>query len=415
MLTADLVDVRRKGDELLLRPLDGRARAEALAVASDLLEAARGYVGARREELDAAWDAIVGSSARPRVAKGLRKLVEDACAFEAESALDPVDVRREVFERAARERRQGRFDRGAILADSAAALAMPPESIERALFADLRREHLVRSAPSLSAASLVEAYDLGCAQAILLRAVRVVCEVRAASPGLLRAFFARLKWGQLLFTAERSPGDDQGFVVTIDGPFSMFESVTRYGVRLAMLVPALRALDQWSLVADVRWGKERAPLRFRMASAELAPGEATEPHLADDVRELLDSLRDNGGDWTVDVATEILDVPGLGVCVPDLVFRRRKARTDEARVYLEVLGFWSREAVFRRVDLVTRGLGAPIVFAASARLRVSAEVIGNDVPASLYVYKAKMSARAVLAHVEAVAAVGREEVAGRGA
>jgi predicted nuclease of restriction endonuclease-like RecB superfamily len=412
MLTADLVDVRRKGEELLLRPLDGRARAEALAVASDLLEAARGYVGARREELDAAWDAIVGSSARPRVAKGLRKLVEDACAFEAESALDPVDVRREVFARAARERRHGRFDRGAILADSAAALAMRPESIERALFADLRREHLVRSAPSLSAASLVEAYDLGCAQAILLRAVRVVCEVRAASPGLLRAFFARLKWGQLLFTAERTA---EGFVVTIDGPFSMFESVTRYGVRLAMLVPALRALDQWSLVADVRWGKERAPLRFRMASAELAPGEAIEPHLADDVRELLDSLRDKGGDWTVDVATEILDVPGLGVCVPDLVFRRRKARTDEPRVYLEVLGFWSREAVFRRVDLVTRGLGAPIVFAASARLRVSAEVIGSDVPASLYVYKAKMSARAVLAHVEAVAAVGREEVAGRGA
>lgn len=412
MLTADLVDVRRKGDELLLRPLDGRARAEAHTVASDLLEAARGYVGARREELDAAWDAIVGSSARPRVAKGLRKLVEDACVFEAESALDPVDVRREVFERAARERRQGRFDRGAILADSAAALAMRPESIERALFADLRREHLVRSAPSLSAASLVEAYDLGCAQAILLRAVRVVCEVRAASPGLLRAFFARLKWGQLLFSAERTA---EGFVVTIDGPFSMFESVTRYGVRLAMLVPALRALDQWSLVADVRWGKERAPLQFRMASAELAPGEATEPHLADDVRELLDSLREKGGDWTVDVATEILDVPGLGVCVPDLVFRRRKARTGEARIYLEVLGFWSREAVFRRVDLVTRGLGAPIVFAASARLRVSAEVIGNDVPASLYVYKGKMSARAVLAHVEAVAAVGREDVAGQGA
>lgn len=403
MLTADLVDVRRQGKELLLRPLDARARAEAHTVASDLLEAARAHVGARREELDAVWDAIEGGSARPRVAKGLRKLVEDACIFEAESAVAPADVRREVFTRAASERRQGRFDRAAILADSAATLAMAPEAIERALFTDLRGEHLVRSAPSASAASLVEAYDLGRAQAILLRAVRVVCEVRAASPGLLRAFFARLKWNQLLFTAERSPGDSEGFVVTIDGPFSMFESVTRYGVRLAMLVPALRALDQWSLVADVRWGKERAPLLFRMASAELAPGEAIEPHLGGEVRELLDSLREKGGDWTVDVATEILDVPGLGVCVPDLVFRRRKARSDEVRVYLEVLGFWSRDAVFRRVELATRGLGAPVVFAASARLRVSAEVLGAEVPASLYVYKGKMSARAVLEHVEAVA------------
>jgi predicted nuclease of restriction endonuclease-like RecB superfamily len=411
MLTADLVDVRRAGGELHLRSLDARARAEALAIAADLLDAARAGVGQSREELEAVWTAIEGDARKPRVAKGLRKLVEDACVFEAESAVDPVAVRREVFTRAAKARRE-RFDRHAILHDAAAALGVTPEDIERSLFADLRGSHLVRSAPTSNAASLVEAYELGRAQAVLLRAVRVVCDVEAASPGPLRALFAKLKFQRLLFTAERT---ERGFRITIDGPFSMFEAVTRYGVRLAMLVPALRELDRWSLVADVRWGKAREPLVFRMASTDVARTEARErsegivdagtragePHMADEVRELYDALRGKAGAWTVEPATVVLDVPGLGVCIPDLAFRR--GERGEEVVYLEVLGFWSRDAVWKRVELVTRGLGARVIFAASTRLRVSAEVLGDDRPASLYVYKGKMSARAVLEHVERLA------------
>jgi predicted nuclease of restriction endonuclease-like RecB superfamily len=396
MLTADLVDVRRAGDELHLRPIDARTRAEALAVGAELLDAARASVGLRREELEATWGAIEGEAKRPRVAKGLRKLVEDACVFEEESSVDPVTVRREVFTRAAKARRE-RFDRGAVVRAAAEALATTPEHVERALFADLRSEHVLRTAPTSNAASLLEAYELGRAQAILLRAVRVVCDVQAASPGPLRALFARLKFLQLLFTAERT---DEGYRITIDGPFSMFESVTKYGVRLAMLVPALRALDRWSLVADVRWGKTRDPLVFRMTGQ--GGDLALEPHLSDDVRDLLEALRAQKTDWTIEPATAVLDVPGLGVCIPDLVFRR-----GGETVYLEVLGFWSRDAVFRRVELATRGLGAPIVFAASTRLRVSPEVLGDDVPASLYVYKGKMSPRAILEHVTRVTRAAR--------
>jgi predicted nuclease of restriction endonuclease-like RecB superfamily len=400
MLTADLADVRRSGGELVLRKLDARARAEATALAADLLEVARAHVGARREELDAAWEALVFAARRPRVAKGLRKLLDDACVFESEAPAPPLVVRREVFTRAAVARRAGAFDRGALVAAAATSLGLDAEALERALFADLRGEHLLRDVPPMSAEALLEAYEMGRAQAVLLRAVRVVCEVRAASPGPLRALFAKLKFLQLLFTAERLDDGGGGFRVTIDGPFSMFESVTKYGLRLAMLVPALRALDRWSLVADVRWGKERAPLVFRLAAADVAPGgePATEPHLSGDVRELLDALRGKSGGWQVEPSSALFDVPGLGVCAPDLVLRR-----GDHEVFVEVLGYWSRDAVFRRVELAERGLGARVVFAASARLRVSAEVLPGDLPASLYVFKGKMSARAVLEHVERLA------------
>jgi hypothetical protein len=77
--------------------------------------------------------------------------------------------------------------------------------------------------------------------------------------------------------------------------------------------------------------------------------------------------------------------------VPDLVFERGKRE----RVYLEVLGYWSRAAVWKRVELVQAGLAERVIFADSARLRVSEEVLGDDVPGALYVYKQAMSARAI--------------------
>ena len=93
----------------------------------------------------------------------------------------------------------------------------------------------------------------------------------------------------------------------------------------------------------------------------------------------------------------MLDVPGEGVCIPDLVFTKGKKTA-----YLEVLGFWSRDAVWKRVELAQKGLGAKVVFAASSRLRVSEEVLDKDLGSSLYIFKGKMSPRAVLEHIERI-------------
>jgi hypothetical protein len=60
-----------------------------------------------------------------------------------------------------------------------------------------------------------------------------------------------------------------------------------------------------------------------------------------------------------------------------------------------VLGYWSREAVWRRVELVEQGLGERILFAVSSRLRVSEAVLDAESPGALYVYKGVMSARSI--------------------
>lgn len=407
MLTADLVDARRKGGDLVLTRLDARTRGEAHELAEAYLEAARAHVGRTREELNEAFEPIDTGARKRKLALGLKKLVDDACGFDADDTLDPVAIRRALFLRGTelRRAREGAepFDREAVVAEIATSLGRTPAELESALFSDLRGEHVLRSAPAMSPASLVETYELGRAQAVLLRAVRVTCEIEAASPGSLRAFFSLLKFHRLLFSVARR--SEQKLTMVIDGPFSMFESVTKYGLRLALVLPALRALDAWSLVADVRWGKDREPLVFRISSADAPARTPLEiaPHLSDEVRALRDGLEALGNDtspWRVEIASVLLDHPGFGLCVPDLVLHHRD-RNDP--VYVEVLGFWSREAVWKRVELAQRGLGARVVFCASSRLRVSAEVLGDEAPAALYVYKGKPSAKALLERVEQVA------------
>ncbi|MGC4089546.1 MAG: DUF790 family protein [Polyangiaceae bacterium] len=114
--------------------------------------------------------------------------------------------------------------------------------------------------------------------------------------------------------------------------------------------------------------------------------------------QLLSEFNSLGSPWRCRVADEILELPGAGACIPDLVFERAPG---EPPIYLELMGYWSRDAVFRRVELVERGLGARVVFAASAKLRVSEAVLESD-SAALYVFKGKPSARAVEQRLQAL-------------
>jgi predicted nuclease of restriction endonuclease-like RecB superfamily len=398
VLTADLVQARRRGGELLLVAMDAERRSRAGAIASVLLEVVRAHVGATREEIDLALDGIEVAPHEQRMKAGLRKLLSDACDVEAHVELDPATLRADLFARAAAARRASEtregFDREALVADVAAAQGVGPEELERALFADLRGAHVLRAAPPLSPAFLVDAYERGQAQAVLLRAVKVTVDVEAASAGATRALFRRLKFLRLLHTVARS---EEGYRVVIDGPFSLFESVTKYGLELAMLLPMLDGCDAWSLVAEIRWGKAREPLVFRLKGG--AVGHASSPPpLPDEVRALVASFGRLASPWRVRASTAILELAGIGLCVPDLVFER-----DGARVYLEVMGYWSRDAVWKRVELVEKGLAEPIVFAVSARLRVSEEVLDAASGAALYVYKGTMSARSVAECVERLA------------
>jgi uncharacterized protein len=398
VLTADLVNARRRGGELRLVKMDADARGRVFRIAEAVIRVTREHVGLTRQSWEAAVQGIEVAPRDLRTRRAVTKIVQDRVSFEVGADADPATLRHDVFSRAAAARMcaqtRASFDRDAVLAEIAARHGLSSEDMEIALYADLRGAQVLRRFDPISAAALVDGFDRSQAQAVLLRAASVTVDVRCASAGATRKLFRRLKFLQLLHTIART---DRGHRVTIDGPFSLFESVTKYGLKLAQLLPVLDECETWDLEADVRWGKGRAPLRFCLSGRGQAPG--SEPDLDPDLVVLLRAFEKLDTGWMVARAEAILDFPGVGLCVPDLVFVRGRET-----VYLERLGYWSRDAVFRRVELVHGGLSDKVVFAASSRLRVSEQLLDETSPSCLYVYKGAMSARAIAERVERVAA-----------
>jgi predicted nuclease of restriction endonuclease-like RecB superfamily len=430
LLTADLVHVRRRGDRLTVVPVAEAERPRARELAATALLLVRAHVGLPRGALLEAWSQVAIAPAENRLARGLFKLALDACEFEEGAGLDPVELRRAIFTQAAAVRGSGRdFDRAVVLADIAQARGLDPDAIEEALYSDLPTAHVLRKADLPSPDGLLAQHDLASHQTVLLRAVKVQARVFSASAGGYRALFRKLKFHRLLYVVtpldrvgsrRALPGADHrgrvweplggshldscaGYAIDLDGPMSLFEQTTKYGLNLALALPAIMACDAWEVRADVRWGKDRRPLRYHLRGG----GESSASNnasLPDEVAALLADLRQQESPWQVSPSEAILALPGLGVCVPDLEFVHRGSGQ---RVVHEVLGFWSRAAVWKRVEMAEAGLPFPVVFAVSKHLRVSEEVLPADAPAALYVYARTMGARAVLERVETVAAAAR--------
>jgi hypothetical protein len=400
VLTVDLVNARRRGSELRLVPLDEASRPRAVTLAAHLVAIVRAHVGLTHEELSAALDAVDVDAGDYRLKDGLAKLLEDRCELEAPDGPEPEDLRRDVFTRASVLRASldagGKLDRAAVLAEVAAERGTSVEVVERGLFADLRGAQVVAKFDALGPETLVTTYERAQAQAVLLRAVKVTVDVGWTSAGATRALFRRLKFLQLLHVITRT---DAGYRVVIDGPFSLFESVTRYGHRLALVLPVLEGCEAWKLEADVRWGKDKRPLVFRLEGGG-ASAATEDPPLPDEVRALVKAFASLETPWRASASTMILELPGVGLTVPDVVFEKRGADGAVRRVYLEVMGYWSRAAVWQRVELVQAGLAETVIFAVSSRLRVSEEVLDADLPSALYVYKGTMSARAIAERLE---------------
>lgn len=394
MLTADLVRARAKAGELVVRGLDAPTRARLLPAIERYVEILDGGRGRSLDEIEDALGEVEVAARDRKVADGLCKLLLDRCTFAMDPGIDPPAIREAVFRRAAVARRaatdEAPFEREAVLVEAAAALGLSVQQVEDGLFADLRQAQRLQAFERVAAAALLDGYELEQAKAVLLRATKLVVEARFHDAGAARDFFRKLKFRRLLYRLLQRP--DGVYHIEIEGPFGLFQSSTRYGLQLALLLPALRECAAFKLEAEVAWHKDQAPLKFRLAGEADEAVERRKARLPDDVRQLVERFRALECGWSVRPATKVLDLPGVGLCVPDLVFRHE---ASGQRVYLEVMGYWSRSAVVSRVELVERGLGEPVIFALSSRLRVSEAMLDAALPGELYVYKGVMSARAI--------------------
>ncbi len=394
MLTSDLVRPVIRTGSIAAPKFDKKKRATALALATTVVETVRAHIGQSRETLDEALNAIDVPAKDLLLFKGVRKLALDACTFESPGDVDPPSLRRDVFEEACRARARGGFDRMTVLKTVGERVEMAPDQLDRALFSDLKSAQLLLAVTVSTAEALVETYARAIPKAILLKAKRVVVELEADA-ATLRRILHRLKFMRLLFALE---GGGDRWTLTVDGPMSLFSGQARYGLKLALALDVFEECAHYQLDADIRWGKRRLRLAFHH---EGGGGEPTDAPAREEVERLVADFQKRKSPWSVEVTPQLLVLPKVGACVTDLSFVH--AQTGEV-IHLEVLGYWSRAAVFKRVDLVEGGLDDRVIFAFSEKLRVSEKAMSKDLPSVLLPFKGVLRASAAEDALERVSA-----------
>lgn len=397
MLTAELVLARRRGDALLVSAVAGAVREDAVACLQAVLPIFHASIGHTRAELhEALWQSPETVS-RDRIRSGLIELIEAQSEFVGGDASEIEALRYQVFVAAQHYRDQlpagAHFDRTEVLASLQSESGLSSEQIEARIFSDIRSAQRLLRVPERALEDWLNAYDVAMVQAVLLRATKLQLRFHRPEPRASRQFLQRLKFLQLCLTA--SWDEERHFVLEIDGPHGLFRKTTQYGHRLAQLVPLLGEFSAWQLSAEVLWGKQRRRLVFQREGGGETNQPRAEVQIRPEAHKILNDWAALQSGWQCQLAETWLTTAKNEICVPDLEF----FQTPKQKFYLEILGAWSRQAFFKRVDWVAAGLDN-VLFVAPEELRVKEEVVDTEALGSLYVYKRTPSAKKILAKLE---------------
>jgi predicted nuclease of restriction endonuclease-like RecB superfamily len=383
MLTGKLLRVRFARDKIIPAYIDA-ADPSWTVIAERLLELFRGQEGRTRGELEADVQELVEDDPGSLIQQGLAKLIEDRSDFEVVSGKPPEELREAVFGIAAEQRGDASrpFDRDVIMREAANKVGLTHEVVEQGLFADLKSEqHLVRF-NDISAQRLLQRYNVALAQAVLLRATRVQVHVRGEAAQRYRQLLRAIKFHRLI--CEVAKLRPEGYCFQLDGPLSLFTATQKYGLQLALFLPALLHCRSFELTAELRWGPERKPKIFTLRSSEglVPPGPDTGSYLPPEMAMFAQLFRKKVADWEITEETDVLAL-GDGFWIPD--FRLTHKESGKV-VFLEVLGFWRKASAEKHLERLRQHAKMPFLLAVSDQLHID-EADLEALPAGIHRFR----------------------------
>ncbi len=348
MLTRDL---------LLFRVREGRLRPsfikredpELLGLATELIAEVEGAKGRTRDEVEETLSLRAGAFSRPKIARGLVKLLLDRAQFD-EAAEGIAQTRWERFQVAAKVLRT--LSPGTTLeayeARLAEALPTPLPEVREALYLDLPGRRRLLGWETLTPGELLDRYNLALAQGPLLGARRLTLRARAPELLRVRKLLRWLKFCRLVAEVRR---DGEDWALEVEGPGALLALQKKYGLQLASFLSVVPVLERWELVAEVEASaRKRAALVLDHRDPLVSPLPSALGHIPPEVATLAAGFED--AEWELDLTPLPRHMGASGLCVPDLTFRHRESGREVA---LELFHAWHAGPLARRLtELRTR-------------------------------------------------------------
>ncbi|NBO91939.1 MAG: DUF790 family protein [Planctomycetia bacterium] len=406
MLTGPLVRVRYARDRIVPYFIDA-TNEEWLLIAEQLRDLFLAHRGRTRGELETAIDELFGDDNDTLVQRGLAKLLEDRCGFTTAPGLPPEQLRQEVFKAAVEFRlappailgdsvgnvsdgqtqpsrtlptlmgdmappRPGAqgvpsaFDRDEVLRRVGLRHGLTPEQTLQGLYADLKSEQKLNEFEDISPEHLLQRYNVALAQAVLLKAIRVHVTITGESPQRWRSILRRLKFHRLLCEVERISSD--GYTLHLDGPLSLFSATQKYGLQLALFLPAVLPCNDFALNAELKWSAQKKDKRFLLTHKDGLIWPSSDPgqFVPVELTLFVESFKKRATAWELREETDVYQL-GNVFWVPDF---RLTHRASGRSVLLEVMGFWRKRSAEKHLAFLKRYAKEPFVLAVSEQLHI---------------------------------------------
>ncbi len=400
MLPTELLIHRFSGEAIVPKRLE--LDESTLATAQELIAIFDQAKGQTKGELSRQLLEMEGEDTDYRMKRGLAHLLMGGFSeFATVSPLDPPMLRDRVFAQSAAaipspmQTAQTLLQVATNLTQELGHEVLPAQ-ITQGLYADLPDNQILTEFDPPTPEALIHRYNLSQVQGVFYRASHVQIDAHRNDPGEYKLLFRYLKLFQLMTYIE---GDaDTGFTLTIDGPTSLFQASTRYGLAMAKLLPALLHVTKWSLTSDLQvkdtYNGSIRKARFTLDTdcglvSHYPPGKTYDSMLEQGFVERWEKAKT---EWKLEREVDLIPIPG-SVMIPDF----RLVHPDGRTYLLEIVGYWRTEYLQKKFAQVQKSGRSDLILAVSERLNLEkAGVRFEDTPAKLVWFKDQLLPKAVL-------------------
>lgn len=244
-----------------IKPVYAAFDPENLELAGLLIETFEKHIGKTYEDLMAELDSY--EEMNYRFIRGLSQLLGRRTVIETDAAVDPSLAREMVFE-ACGGMALSPAEREEALKKAAKKLSISDRELEKALWADLEENQVVKSFLPLSPAELIRRYNISLTQTLLFRAIDLDIWIKGdfqkmlwkiLRSGLMYSLEDIEEERDKSYDGKEKPGEKseelKAVHLHLDGPASLFRISERYGNSFAKIFPALLKSKGWRLKAGI--------------------------------------------------------------------------------------------------------------------------------------------------------------------
>lgn len=316
-----------------------------------------------------------------------------AAAGTVTTAVNPIDVRRMLFEESSRRGfALTDLERESIINSVSEKVRVSPGDIKRIMWSDLDDNLVFERFDDIDAETLVGWYNLSLIQTLLFNATKM--EFRVSGGTNWKRILRNVKRLGLMYHLENRNQQSNNragtgsLVCSLEGPLSLFKLTDRYGTSLAKLLPSIVLpkdcadwqIDVWVIRKTMMQGK-------KLYQFKLSKEDQTSLHLAEPFYTPRNGGSDNKGrqqtssvtsedhysfdstveekfarkfnevvgeesGWNLVREPDPLIVADGKAFIPDFMFEKYGSR-----VYLEIVGFWTPEYLERKIQKVKQIFG----------------------------------------------------------